>query len=61
MPKPLKTCLNESRIMKNGMKATCVIYRSSKDIDVLFEDGFVAEHIQKIHFYNGSVTNPNAA
>jgi len=61
MSRTKKSCLNETRIMKNGMKATCIAYRLAKDIDVQFEDGTIIEHVQKVHFYKGSITNPNSS
>ncbi|MCQ2799671.1 MAG: hypothetical protein MJ228_02750 [Bacilli bacterium] len=47
--------------MKNGMFATCTGYRTTKDIDITFEDGTVIQHIQKKNFYSGGVVNPNSS
>lgn len=60
MPRKKASCLNKTVTMKNGMKATCVAYREFKDMDILFEDGTLVQHIQKHHFYNGTVVNPNS-
>ena len=46
MPRKKVSCLNETRTMKNGMKATCIAYCMYKDI----EDGTIV-NTQKIHFY----------
>ncbi len=59
MPRKKVSCLNETRTMKNGMKATCIAYRMYKDIDIQFEDGTIV-NTQKIHFYNGDTRNPNS-
>lgn len=61
MPRKKAECINETRIMKNGMRATCIAYRLANDIDIQFDDGTVIEHTQKSHFYNGTVVNPNSA
>ncbi len=61
MPRRKVSCLNETRLMKNGMKATCIEYRMYKDIDIQFEDGTIVRHTQKIHFYNGDTRNPNSS
>ena len=60
MPRKKASCLNETKVMKNGMKATCIAYRLAKDMDVKFEDGTIVEHVQKVHFDNGTITNPNS-
>ena len=52
MPRKKASCLNETKVMKNGMKATCIAYRLAKDMDVKFEDGTIVEHVQKVHFDN---------
>ena len=53
------SCIGVSIMQKCGMVATCIAYRKADDIDVQFEDGTIAEHRYKSHFYNGSVKNPN--
>lgn len=49
----------ETRIMNCGMNATIILYRKSTDIDVLFEDGYMACHKKYQHFKTGSIGNPN--
>ena len=53
------SCVNETRLMNNGMNATCIAYRTCEDMDVQFEDGTIVEHRTKYCFYNGSIGNPN--
>ena len=45
--------------MLNGLKATCVAYRNSKDIDIQFEDGIIVLHKSKSNFLNGRIAHPN--
>lgn len=52
------SCLNETRIMKNGLKATCIAYRSARDIDIQFENGIIVTNKRKVRFYNGQLTCP---
>lgn len=33
-----------------GMKATCIVYKSCKDIDIKFEDGTIVEHRSWLQF-----------
>lgn len=47
--------LSESRIMRDGRKATIISYRSSNDIDIQYEDGTVLEHILYSNFVRGLV------
>lgn len=44
---------------KNGLMMTLQIYRSSVDVDVQFEDGYLAEHKQYAAFLAGEILNPN--
>lgn len=53
------SCLGETRLMNCGMKATCIAYRGTNDIDVKFEDNTVVYHRRKSHFYDGGIKNPN--
>lgn len=63
--KPIKvsksklTHKGESIIAKNGMKMTIIDYRSSKDLDVQFEDGTIVRNKRYQHFKNGEINNPN--
>lgn len=51
--------IRETRIMKNGLKATIIAYRKSKDIDVKFEDGYTREHVSYDSFVRGTVLHPH--
>ena len=51
------TRLNITKTMKNGQKATVIVYRSSRDIDVQFEDGHVERNKKYADFERGNVTN----
>lgn len=44
--------INETRLLRNGMKATIIAYRNSKDIDILYEDGYLQEHQTYQSFIN---------
>jgi hypothetical protein len=50
--------IGERRTMNNGQCATIVAYRSSKDIDVQFEDGTIATNKHYCNFRRGEVRNP---
>lgn len=50
--------LGKSGVNQNGMKITIIAYRSATDIDVLFEDGYVAEHTHYCNFANKNVPYP---
>lgn len=50
--------VGETGIMNNGLKATIIAYRKHIDMDVLFEDGSVAEHIDYKNFTEGRVARP---
>ena len=41
-----------------GMKATCIVYKSCKDIDIKFEDGTIVEHRSWLQFKKGHIANP---
>ena len=49
--------IGETRTMSNGQKATIVQYRTSTDIEILFEDGCLREHVRYPHFQSGKI-NP---
>jgi len=53
------SCEGLTIYQKCGMNATCIKYRSNRDIDVLFEDGTIVEHRQKNSFLLGNIKNPN--
>ena len=44
--------------MKCRLEAEIIAYRRSEDMDVRFEDGSVAEHIQYRNFVEGRVARP---
>lgn len=50
---------NETCINKQGQKMTIIVYRSSKDIDVQFDDGTIVEHRQYDAFKKGTIMNHN--
>lgn len=50
--------VGDSKIAKNGLKITIIAYRSSKDMDIQFEDGIIIKHINYIQWYNGTVKHP---
>ena len=53
-----KARLGETRMMNCGMEATIIRYNTSKDIDVRFEDGAIAECKGYKEFKKGSIANP---
>ena len=46
-------------VAQNGQIITIVNYHNSLDVDVMFDDGTLVEHIQMSKFKNGEVRNPN--
>lgn len=50
--------LNEECRMNCGLMARIIAYRTAKDIDVLFEDGSIREHVEYVHFVDGEVKHP---
>lgn len=50
--------IGETFVANNGMKITIIAYRSSKDIDVQFEDGRIAEGKTYQQFKRGEVRHP---
>lgn len=51
--------LGECRMMNCGMKATIIRYGAYNDIDVEFEDGYVATNKKYSSFLKGQIDNPN--
>lgn len=49
----------ETRMMNNGMQATIIAYRSSRDVDIRFEDNTVVLNKDYHAFEKGNVRNPN--
>lgn len=54
-----KSRVGERRKMNNGLYATVIKYRNSKDIDVQFDDGVVVRHKYYHTYLHGSVGHPN--
>ena len=54
-----KERLHETRRMNNGQMATIISYRSSRDIDIQFEDGTIIYNKTYYSFKKGSIANPN--
>ena len=50
--------LNNANVNKQGLYMTIVNYNSSKNIDVLFEDGYIATNKLYKHFKSGSMKSP---
>lgn len=48
----------EVRIMNNGLKATITTYRTTRDIDIEFENGILVNNKYYRHFNTGSVDLP---
>lgn len=49
---------NQEKMSSCGMKMKIVKYRNHKDIDVLFEDGSLVEHVRLASFKNGTLKHP---
>jgi hypothetical protein len=49
----------ETKIMKNGINTTIISYRKWEDIDVKFDDGYIAYNKDYGAFKKGSIKNPN--
>ena len=45
----------EKKIMNCGLEAEIICYRSADDIDVKFEDGYMAYNKSYSHFKNGKI------
>ena len=51
--------IGTERIAQNGQRTKCIRYNTCMDIDVEFEDGYVAKNVTWRHFERGSIKNPN--
>ncbi len=51
--------LGETKVMKNGMKATIIEYKTYSNISVRFEDGTRVDNKSKNSFDRGEIKNPN--
>ena len=57
---PIKTFrVGETRKANNGLLMIIIAYRSDKDIDVRFEDGYVKEHTRYSQFIAGTIKHPD--
>ena len=56
----LKFHKGETNIATNGMKMTIIACRNNADLDVQFEDGYIAVHKTYYNFKKGNIKNPNA-
>lgn len=50
--------IGETRMMSCGSKATIIAYRTSKDLDVQFEDGEIIYNKSYSNFKNGKIEHP---
>lgn len=55
----LSSRVGETNIANNGMLMTIIAYRSYRDIDIEFEDGFVVYNKCYASFKSGYIKNPN--
>ncbi len=51
--------LGEERVMRNGQLAVVIEYRKECDIDIMFEDGTIVEHVVYGNFKKGLISNPS--
>lgn len=56
--KEFKSRVGMQRKAKNGMNMTILAYRSSKDIDILFEDSVVVRGQSYSDFTRGNISYP---
>lgn len=54
-----KSRIGQTNIAGNGQQITIIKYNNGKDIDVQFEDGYVAQHRSYSEFLSGHIYNPN--
>ena len=52
-----ENCLDKTRMMNCGMKATIIRYENNTDIDVCFEDGTIVEHKTYNSFKKGRIAH----
>lgn len=48
----------ESRVMKNGLNATIIAYRTKDSVDIRFENGEIVHNREYRHFKNGHIRCP---
>lgn len=51
--------VGDENIMNNGMKCKIIAYRSSRDVDIEFEDGTIVTNKDFHAFQKGNIRNPN--
>lgn len=51
--------IGEGKINNQGIKMVIIAYKNINDIDVEFEDGYIAEHKEYKQFLKGGIRNPN--
>lgn len=49
----------EVAVMNNGMSAKIICYRNAKDIDVMFDDGYISKNTTYRNFQLKTIGNPN--
>lgn len=50
--------IGQTKRMRNGLNCTIIAYRTSKDIDVQFEDGLILHHKFLNNFRKGNIKHP---
>lgn len=50
--------VGKTNIHQNGLRMTVIVYRNANDIDVQFEDGYIAEHVRYSNFLKGIIKYP---
>ena len=51
--------VGKEQVMACGMNAKIIASRDKKDIDVMFDDGYLVEHTSYMNFKSGCIVNPN--
>lgn len=52
-----KSRMGETRVMNNSLRARVKEYRNAGDIDIVFENGRIAQHVTYNNFKNGQVSD----
>lgn len=56
--KYIQSRIGEQVVNHNNLVMTIVKYRNANDIDVLFEDGVLMEHVRYVSFFQGYLQHP---
>ena len=56
-----KSHIGKRRKMNNGMMATLIAYRTTHDIDVQFDDGYISFNKEHASFLKGQIGHPSTA